>query len=126
MMSRAAGGSSHGLGAHRAHPQGLHRGELHPLHRPWRKPGLDDAVPDATGIKFLAGLGDDFEPVRQDQNGAVALRGAENELAGNDGLAGARRCHQQDAALAGGDGALDLADDVDLIGVQDVGHRRPP
>ena len=60
--------------------------------------------------------------MRQDQNGAVALRDAGDELAGNDGLAAAGRRYQQDSALASRDRALDLGDDVHLIRAEHVGH----
>ena len=87
MITRVGGRQRHRLRAHGAHPQRLHGGELHPLHRSRLESGLDDAVPDIAGIQLGAGLGDDLQPMRQHQDRAIALRVVLDDLTGDDGLA---------------------------------------
>ena len=71
----------------------LHRCNLHRLLR-WLDSSRDDAVLDAGGSQFAAGLMDQLTSMHKDEHLAATGRGAGRDGSQNYGLACPGRCHQ--------------------------------
>src|SRR5262245_45872324 len=118
---------------HRLRPDGtamqcLYRTDLGRAHWARVDAGLHDAISvrgtavrDAVRLKLVAGLPDDLPPVRDDDDALALVDRPLDDRRHDHGLAGGGGRHQQDAALAGGELALELGDRVDLVRTK-LGH----
>jgi hypothetical protein len=75
--------------------------------------GFHDPVLDALGEQLVRGLPHDLAAVGEDENSLSIIDRVPDEPRRDDGLAASGRCHEQDAALPGSDGAVDFGEDRD-------------
>jgi hypothetical protein len=94
----------------------LNRRDLHREMKVRRKSRLDDAMLYIFGEQLVASLRDNFAPMGEDQNALSSVDRVPNEPSRDDGLAASSGRDQQDAALTGGDGSIDIGQDINLIG----------
>src|SRR5262249_35550599 len=75
------------------------------------EPGEHEAGIETIGDQLVAGLRDDFAPVRDHENPVTVVDDAVDDRCAHDGLAGARRSDQEQLSLPLFDLLLDLIDD---------------